>query len=347
MRFANRRTGSMKTSVIITVYNLEKYVAEAIDSVLQQTRKADEVLVVDDCSTDGTAAVVQRYGQQLQYLRMSQNSGGLSATFYGLRHAKGDVLFFLDGDDYWMKEKIESIMPLFENNPEMGIVSHDYIRINAIGKIREVVDDTQENIARILRTCHTPGEQSEAFKDSILGKKGYWGGSAYALRRAFVNVEEFEQWRVSFPFIRNTYLDLVLPTFILVHRPQTMVGYVHKKLFAYRQHGANTSGNTIPEVATAKKALRMGQCTTLATHGILQSAGGYDQYTAEQGLHILEYEYLTDIYGNKKIAALKKYRYLSKHHWAPAQRWKEAKRMAVALLFGPKMFLYLKQKLVS
>ncbi|RYY72048.1 MAG: glycosyltransferase [Chitinophagaceae bacterium] len=336
----------MTTTVIITTYNLEKFVAEAIQSVLQQTRKADEIIVVDDCSIDNTAAIVQSYGREVTYLKMPQNSGGLSATFYGVQHAKGEIILFLDADDYWMKDKIEQVIPLFEQHPQMGIVSHDYERVDATGKPFDFVDDTQQNIADILVRCKTVEAQSEAFKESILAKKGFWGGSAYSLRRPFVNVEKFEEWRTSFPFIRNTYLDLVLPTFILIHKPDIMVGYVHKKLFAYRFHGNNTSGNSIPSVDAAKKALRMGHCTTLATYGLLQRNHLYQPYALKQQLHILEYEYLTDVYENRKIAACKKFLYLSRQLWSRRQIFKEAKRLGTSVLFGPKTFLYLKSKFI-
>lgn len=336
----------MTTSVIITAYNLEKFVREAIESVLKQTKKPTEIIVVDDCSTDNTANIIKGFGNAVQYLKMPQNSGGLSATFYGLQQAQGDILLFLDGDDYWMKDKIESVLPLFEAYPQMGIVSHDYIRVDATRNLIDIVDDTQENIQRILTTCKSLEEQSKAFKESILAKKGYWGGSAYSLRRSFVEVEKFEEWRKSFSFIRNTYLDLVLPTFILIGNPDIMVGYVHKKLFAYRQHGSNTSGNTIPKVDSAKKALRMGHCTTLATYGMLQNKTEFLPFADKQQLHIMEYEYLADVYDNKKFAACKKFLYLSKNHWNRKNVFKEAKRLGIAVLFGPKVFLYLKSKFI-
>lgn len=334
----------MTTSVVITAYNLEKFVGEAITSVLQQTRKPNEIIVVDDCSTDGTAAVVATFGEAVRYYRMPQNSGGLTATFCGLCQATGDVVLFLDGDDLWMPEKIESVLPLFENNPAMGIVSHDYIRVDANRKPQHYKDDTQKNIEQILRTCPTAAAQSEAFKESILAKRGYWGGSAYSLRKSVVDVAKFEAWRSAFPYIRNTYLDLVLPTFILVNHPETMVGYVHKKLFEYRIHDNNTSGNKIPDVGAAKKALRMGHCTTLGTYGLIKGREGFEDHVRKQGLHIMEYEYLDNLYDNKKWSAIKKFFFLSRHFWTRPQLIKETQRLAISILFGPKTFLHLKNK---
>jgi glycosyltransferase involved in cell wall biosynthesis len=335
----------MTTSVIITAYNLEKYIGAAIESVLAQTQKPDEIIIIDDDSNDRTAAIIALYSNEVSYYKMQHNSGGLSTTFYGVKQAKGDILLFLDGDDVWMPEKIESVLPLFQQFTEMAVVSHDYVRVDANRKPFEFKDDTQKNIMRILERFHTVEEQSEAYKDSILGKRGYWGGSAYAVRRKFIDIEMFEAWKNSFPFIRNTYLDLVLPTFIIVNRPDVMIGYVHKKLFEYRIHANNTSGNRIPDIKAAKKALRMGHCTTLATHGLLKEKKSFIMYAERQALAVMEYEYLVDIYDSKKIVSAKKFIYLSRKYWKTKQMLKEAQRFLIAAFFGPKMFLYLKNKL--
>lgn len=336
----------MTISVIITAFNLENYVAEAIGSVLNQTKLPDEIIVVDDCSTDETANVIQSFGNKVSYFKLPQNSGGLSATFFGVLKAKGDVLFFLDGDDIWRFEKIKSVLPLFQQFPKMAVASHDYIRVDSNRKPLNFIDDTQKNIAGILKKFNSPEEQSNAYKDSILGKKGYWGGSAYAVRREFIDVDKFEAWKNNFAFIRNTYLDLVLPTFIIVNQPEVMIGYVPKKLFEYRIHANNTSGNKIPDVLAAKKALRMGHCTTLATYGLLNEKEKFKPYADRQALVIKEYEYLTDIYDNKKFAAIKKFMYLSRRHWKSKQVLKEAQRLLIATFFGPETFLHLKNKFV-
>jgi glycosyltransferase involved in cell wall biosynthesis len=334
----------LTTTAIITAYNLERFVGEAITSALQQTVPPDEIIVVDDCSTDNTATIIKSFGEQVKYFRLPQNSGGLTATFYGVCQARGEILFFLDGDDLWMPEKIESILPLFEKYKEMGIVSHDYIRVNTDRKPFLYIDDTQENILRILKTRSTIEEQSEAYKDSILCKKGYWAGSAYSLRRSIIDTEKFEAWRSSFQFVRHTYLDLVLPTFILMQHPDIMVGYVHKKLFEYRIHTNNTSGNKLPDPDAAKRAVNMGLCTTTATYNMIKDKKEYDKCAKKQRLQIMEYQYLNDVYSNKKWAAFNKFFLLTKNYWTKKQVIKEFQRFSISLLFGPKSFLYLKSK---
>lgn len=335
----------MMTSVVITAYNLEKYIREAIDSVLMQTKRPDEIIVVDDCSTDNTAAIIQSYGNQLKFLEMPQNSGGLTATFTGLKKASGEVVFFLDGDDIWLPDKIESVLPLYEKDERLAIVSHNYIRVDDKRKDLKIVDDTHENIARILSVSTNKVQLSEALKDSILGKTGFWCGSAYSLRKRYVDITQFENWMKEFPHTRFTYLDLVLPTFILINNPDVSIGYIDKVLFEYRIHTNNTSGNKIPTIDAAKKALRMGHCTTMATYGMFRNLPSYKKYSQRQELMIREYEYLNQVYNNEKLKAFKNYVYLCKHHWTIKKIIKESQRLTLSLLFGPTFFLKLRAKL--
>jgi len=334
----------MKVSVVITAYNAEKFIREAIDSVLTQSRKADEILVVDDCSTDKTAELIREYGDQVTYFKTPKNSGALTTTFYGVVHTTGDVLLFLDGDDLWLPGKIENVVPVFEQDPMIGIVSHDYVRVDSNRKPFNYVDETQLNIERILRDSKTPEQRSNAFKDSILGKRGFWGGSAYSLRKSFIDIKDFETWMSGIDYIRYTYLDQVMPTYIILHHPEVKVGYVQKKLFEYRIHTSNFSGNNIPDVTAAKNALRMGFSTTRATHNLISSQKGFESYAQRQQLMIMEYQYLDDIYSSKKISSLKKYLRLSKNLWNRKQLMKESQRLLVSFFFGPKAFLYLKNK---
>ncbi len=67
----------MKISTVITLYNLEKYIDDAIQSVLSQTRQSDEIIVVDDCSTDGSADIVNKYRDSVIYIKQEKNIGAL------------------------------------------------------------------------------------------------------------------------------------------------------------------------------------------------------------------------------------------------------------------------------
>ena len=105
-------------SCIVAVYNGERYLGEAIDSILAQTYRPSEIIIVDDGSTDGTAAVVARYGQQVRYV-WQPNSGPAAARNLGLDVMQGEFVAFLDADDLWHPEKLAQQMARFRARPEL------------------------------------------------------------------------------------------------------------------------------------------------------------------------------------------------------------------------------------
>src|SRR5437867_8012813 len=108
-------------SVVIPVYNGEQYLADAIKSVLDQTYRDFEVIVVDDGSTDGSAAVVKRYGETIRYIHQS-NGGVCKSRNTGIAVAQGDYLAFLDQDDLWLPGKLAVQVAYLDSHPEVGAV---------------------------------------------------------------------------------------------------------------------------------------------------------------------------------------------------------------------------------
>ncbi|MCG8314450.1 MAG: glycosyltransferase family 2 protein [Pseudomonadales bacterium] len=101
-------------SAVIPAYNYAKFVAEAVDSILEQSYSPIEIIVVDDGSTDNTAEVLAGYGDKINYIH--QKNGGLSAARNtGIKAAKGEYIAFLDADDIWHPEKIEKQLRLAED----------------------------------------------------------------------------------------------------------------------------------------------------------------------------------------------------------------------------------------
>ena len=98
-----------KISVIIPAYNSEQFIAETLDSLLEQTLKDIEVIIVNDGSTDGTLDIIKQYEEKYDIFRCySKENGGVSAARnYGLERATGEYVVFLDADDYYTKESLE------------------------------------------------------------------------------------------------------------------------------------------------------------------------------------------------------------------------------------------------
>lgn len=107
-------------SVIIPVYNGERYLAQTIESVLAQTYRPVEIVVVDDGSTDGTAVIAQSY-QDIRYIHQ-ENQGHGRARHVGVRASRGEFLAFLDADDVWAPEKLHVQVEYLQRHPHVGYV---------------------------------------------------------------------------------------------------------------------------------------------------------------------------------------------------------------------------------
>lgn len=118
---------SALVSVIIPVYNGERFLAAAIESVLGQNHRPLEVLVVDDGSTDGSAAIARAFGPPVTCLGQA-NAGMGGARNSGVNASRGDFIAFLDADDLWAPDKLRSQLKRLAEEPELdcvfGLVDH-------------------------------------------------------------------------------------------------------------------------------------------------------------------------------------------------------------------------------
>lgn len=115
----------MLISVIIPVYNVEKYLEQCVTSVLNQTYRDIEVILVDDGSTDGSPAICDRYAQQDKRVKVyhTSNGGAARARNIGLEYANGDYIIFMDSDDFWQqKDNLESLVKEAHATPECDFI---------------------------------------------------------------------------------------------------------------------------------------------------------------------------------------------------------------------------------
>ncbi|MCI4643585.1 MAG: glycosyltransferase [Hyphomonadaceae bacterium] len=149
-----------KVSVIIPTYNRVDLIAETLDSLLAQTRMPDEIIVVDDGSTDGTGEVVQRYAEHLTYLR-KENGGKASALNLAMEKITGDYLWICDDDDLLEPDVCERLAGALDADPDLGF---------AAGRHEDFIVDPQTGEQVIKAPGYwRPSEPDEIFPDLLDG----------------------------------------------------------------------------------------------------------------------------------------------------------------------------------
>jgi glycosyltransferase involved in cell wall biosynthesis len=168
-------------SVLIDTYNHERFIEQAITSVLEQDFPvADrEIIVVDDGSTDRTPEIVKKFEPRLRLLR-KENGGQASAFNVGIPECKGEIVAFLDGDDWWAPGKLQAVAAALESEPLIGLIGHGITEVYSDGRqhselLREVprfrIDSTEGARTFRLRKSFL-GTSRMTFRSEVLRKIG-------------------------------------------------------------------------------------------------------------------------------------------------------------------------------
>jgi len=166
-------------SVLIDTYNHEKFIEQAISSVLEQNFPASdfEILVVDDGSTDRTPELVKKFAPRVAYLPKA-NGGQASAFNFGIPQCRGEIIAFLDGDDWWEANKLATVIAEFESHSEIGAVGNGLYEVDEAGKRLFL------NIPDRRYSCHLRDmEEARHF----LELRSFLGTSRLAIRRAVLD----------------------------------------------------------------------------------------------------------------------------------------------------------------
>lgn len=144
-------------SVITPAYNAERFIGETIESVIKQTYKNWEMIIVDDQSTDNTIEIVKSYADRdsrIKFIQLEKNSGSAIARNTAMDYARGRYLAFLDSDDLWMENKLERQVAFMQEN-DIAFSFTKYVRMTEDGKITNAISKAPERVgySQLMKHC--------------------------------------------------------------------------------------------------------------------------------------------------------------------------------------------------
>jgi GT2 family glycosyltransferase len=249
-------------SVVIPTYNRAQYIAETIESVLAQTWRQREIIVIDDGSMDNTAAVVSQFGGEVRYIRQP-NSERSVARNHGLKLAQGEFIAFLDSDDCWHPGALAAMVETLRRDPALALVT--------VGC--DVVTDNGEVVQRFLPGGGAAGILSGAFpqllRSNIIGSPS----AALLRRRSLDAVGHFEED----PKVIGVE-DWELWARLAFHSP---LFCLPRQLVRYRRHGTNSP--------LAGMRLRYGWMVDALLRKLPLSAAEQEQLRRASATRLLDY----------------------------------------------------------
>lgn len=209
-------------SVCMAAYNGERYIADQLQSILSQLSESDEVIVVDDASSDDTVAIVERFrDERIRIFRNPRNRGVVASFERAILEARGDVIFLSDQDDVWKADKVSRMMLAF-GDPTVTLAQSDANIVDADGK---VISQSYSQ----TRGGFVPGVMQNIWRCRYLG-------CTMAFRRDILTR--------CMPFPRNIPMHDVWIGIVNACFGET--AYISEPLVEYRRHGKNVSRSGNP-----------------------------------------------------------------------------------------------------
>jgi len=228
--FDQRVSENPLVSVIISNYNYERFLEEAIDSALDQTYSNVEVIVVDDGSTDDSRRIIAGYGKRIVTVS-KENGGQASACNVGFQASKGEIVIFLDADDMILPATVQRVIAAFQSKPAVAKVQYRL----------QIVNSSAEPIGEFIPASTSPMPSGD-MRQSLIEHGSYtWpatSGNAFAavvLRRIMPIPENVYR---GMPDIYLCYLSALFGQVISLEKPGAL----------YRVHGANNHYRPHPAV---------------------------------------------------------------------------------------------------
>jgi len=232
-------------SVIIPAYNHEMYIEEALQSVIDQTYKNIELIVIDDGSTDRTAEIIENFRKKnqdknIQFIK-KQNEGICKTLNRGLVLATGDYVAFLASDDKWIENKIDEQVAFMENNKNIGLVCSDAY----FTKFNQDTNLKWSNYKAGMDQYFKKGIQNCNMHEVLLARPLLCAVTVMLRRSIFNEVDYFDEK------LRSEDTDM----WLRVARKYP-IGYINQPLVYYRMHGTNISNNNLKLIRGLLRIIR-------------------------------------------------------------------------------------------
>ncbi len=232
----------------MTTYNGEKYLIKQLNSILNQTKKPDEVIICDDLSSDSTVFLVNEFIKEnklnnWQVFVNSENLGYIKNFQNALQKVKGDIIFLCDQDDLWHKDKIKIMSDIMDADQ----------KVKALASAFELIDGDDNIISGKGEEFYKPKCKIGAYEKVNYGKALYYNiaqGCAEALRSDIV--KKYCESPSSFILPHDWALN------ILAYEDESLY-FLNQKLISYRIHSNNTTGISDNDASAQKRIPRLKQ----------------------------------------------------------------------------------------
>ena len=301
-------------SVIVTAYNAEKYLGEAIESILNQTYSNFELILVNDGSKDNTLSIMQEYKEEDSRIVIDdhENMGISKSANRALKLAKGEIVVRMDADDIMVSNRIEVQVNYLKSHPEVTMVSCD----------AEFVNDDGETIGRqVMPGYDTPEFSKNILKKPVLVAAAHTGFASY--RQAILDAGGYNE---------NISCVVDLEMFTRMVENGNILIILRQVLMRYRVH--NTS-----VMASGMKNKKLQNTQDLVVTNMIRRRKGEPEYTYNEFLVIQEQRpWYIKVNSNRKKMAYSFYR-TAGIGFGNRKYFKFLTNLSLALMFHPERFI--------
>lgn len=212
----------MKVSVVITSYNYDRYIKDAIESVLSQTYSDFELVIIDDCSADNSVNIINQFeDERIKFIQNEQNLGLKSSMQKAISCCSGEWIAFLESDDLWLPNTLEKRLACAEKYSQVGIIFNDVLEFGDENWLLAV----KNNFERVRKILSKKTFPKNIFYDINVHNLILTFSSVMIKRELFENIS-FE-----------TPIDALLDWWLYIHIAyNTEAYYIKDKLTKWRQH---------------------------------------------------------------------------------------------------------------